>query len=396
MNATVFKLNGTLLIANAVQIQILGDNTSVKCSPNSGIIVKHVVSIEFYLVQFHHCSLLHTFRYDIMFQISFYSAIYVFNVTKITFYNVTVTKSSGIGLVILNSKLVEIINSEFTSNVWKAMTSNNITLAGGGGVHIEISCGADVWSLHSPGQSFCQNVDITIVNSWFQFNCGDNISLPNSKDFGQTVFTSFGKGGGLAIHIRDQTADNTVQVSNCHFHSNWENFVGEANIVLSNDVSNTNISMNGNTLKNNSVEYSGGGLDIGFVGENLNSNTIDISSTNFIQLCHIRRKCLPLFPVLLFYHGTRRIAFSNSKWENNTAHYGAALFVYTLQTVKTSLEPIIQLENNIIVNNAVFASDETDSSIHVQHFVNSSIISSSIISHIIFLISLISSTKYIV
>ena len=359
LNATVFNLNGILLIANAVQIQILGDNTSVKCSPNSGITVKHVVSIEFYLVQFHHCSLLRKFRYDKMFQIGFYSAIYVFNVTKITFYNVTVKKSNGTGLVILNSKQVEIINSEFTSNVWKAMTSNNIALAGGGGVHIEISCAADVRSLHSPGQCFCQNVNITIVNSWFQFNRGDNISLPNSKDFGQTVFTSFGKGGGLAIHIRDQTADNTVQVSNCHFHSNWANFGGGANIILSNDVSNTNISMYGNTLKNNSVKYSGGGLDIGFVGENLNSNTIKISYTNFINNCAISGGSVSLFFLYSSITELSCIAFSNSQWENNTAHYGAALFVYTLQTVKTSLDPKIQLKNNIIVNNTV-ASNETE------------------------------------
>jgi len=357
LNATEFHLNGTLLIEKTDQITIRGssNSTTVQCSPNSGIIVKHVAFIEIYLVQFQGCGLLHTSFSNDSFQISFLSAVYVFNITKLSLYGITVTESNGTGLVILNSNQVEIIDSKFKFNRWKAVELKSAPVAGGGGVHIEVSCRDDNQSVYSLG---CQRVNINIVNTWFLFNHGDNISNPNPKDFGETVFTSFGKGGGLAIHFRDHTADNIVHISKCLFHNNSANYGGGINLVLSNKVFNTSVDIHETKLENNYAKYSGGGLDIGFVEEEIDSNTIKISSTSFLKNCAKTGGSASLFFISSSITVLSSITFSNSQWIDNTAHYGAVLFVYTLQTFETSLEPKIQLENNIMVNNAVFFLDQ--------------------------------------
>ena len=360
-NKTNVHLNGTLSLLNTETIRIQGINTSIKCSTNSGIHFGSINLIEIHFIQFVNCGIIHSFDYDKAFKVNFISAAYFFNVSTIILSKVCITGSNGTGLVILNCKNIQISESVFSHNSWIPSSGLNGSgaIAGGGGMHVELSCGSDITKLFGSAGN-CSGMNLSITDSSFLYNDAKNLSNPEKKDFGETIFTSFGKGGGLSIHLRDGTVNNHGSIVSCTFKNNTANFGGGVHIVLSNGANTNNISIKQSTFQENSAEYSSGGLDIGFVGENISSNIINISSTIFIRNSATTGGSASLFFLYSSVIKSSSIIFSKVMWTNNSAHYGAVLFVYTLQAVNVSLEPRIQLIDNIILNNTVFGKKQQE------------------------------------
>ncbi len=350
------RLNGTVHLMKLDSIVLIGQETTIKCSNNSGIVASDVNSIEVISVIFVNCGIVHTYHHDSKLISSFQSALYFFKVLKVTLNHLLVNESVGTGLVLLNCKQVRISNSIFSSNKWDADWSFNKSLdvAGGGGIHVDISCSDHVLN-NFESVGYCKHTSIEIVNCSFIKNLAKNLTIPSPKDFGDQVFTSFGKGGGLALHIRDNSYNNSLNVRNCTFIENFSKYGGGAIIVFSNAVNSTKILMINCTFLKNKAHISSGGLDIGYVGEGINNNNITISLTDFIDNSAQSGGAIAFFFLYSSIYELSSIVFSGVQWINNSAHYGAVLFASPLLPDKRSLEPRVLFQNTSFINNSVFS-----------------------------------------
>ncbi len=346
----------TVHLTRLDRVALIGQNTTIKCSSNSGIVASEVNSIEVISVVFINCGIVHTYHHDNMLISSFQSALYFFKVLNVTLNHLLVNESVGTGLVLLNCKQVVISNSIFSSNKWDADWSFNKSLdvAGGGGIHVDISCSDHVLN-NFESLGYCKHTSIEIISCSFIKNHAINLTKANHKDFGDQVFTSFGKGGGLSLHIRDNSSNNFLNVINCNFIENLSKYGGGAEIVFSNAASNTKILITNCIFRNNIAVNSSGGLDIGYVGERTNNNDITISLTDFIDNSAQSGGAIALFFLYSSIYELSSIVFSGVQWINNSAHYGAVLFAYPLLPDKRSLEPRVLFQNTSFINNSVFS-----------------------------------------
>jgi len=343
------KLNGTLTLSDISAVVIHGNNTSVICLPNSGIFFRNVNVIELRSIRFIKCGIQHSYPLDSSYTVTFQSALYFFNASSVELHKLTISESEGTGLVLFNCQQVIINQSKLIDNSWPEEKSiQQLSVAGGGGIHIEISC---------TSKSHCTMTNITIENSFFFNNQARNFTVPGSKDFGETVFSSFGKGGGLALHIRDKAESNQVRVINCVFDENLSKYGGGVEVVLSNKASNNTVRIENCAFSQNKAINSSGGLDIGFVGDEINSNDILITHTNFTSNTADSGGAVSIFFLYSSIHEQSSITFSNVMWTNNSAYYGAVLFAYPLYTKKSSNELKIIFENITVMSNTVYKKD---------------------------------------
>ena len=349
------ELNGTLVLSENSAVILHGSNTTVSCSKNSGIFFQNVDVIEMRSVTFIKCGILHSYRIDPSSTVKFQSALHFVNVSHIGLYEFTISQSEGTGLVLLNCKQVLISDSKFINNSWHKNSSQQLAVAGGGGIHLEITCTNNTqWSA-----SHCNMTNTTIENSCFFSNHARNFTAPGRGDFGEVVFTSFGKGGGLSVHIRDNANGNQVSVINCKFNDNLSKYGGGAEIVFSNKVSHNTVTIENCSFSWNKAINSSGALDIGFVGKEINRNDIFISNTNFTSNSASSGGAVSLFFLYTFILEQSSISFANVKWTSNEAHYGAVLFAYPLYTQRKSIEPKVVFENITVTNNAVYKKNES-------------------------------------
>ena len=349
------SLNQALHVSGIQMVSLKGINTTITCAYNSGIYFNNTESIEIRFIKFQKCGILHSYQYDDSFTVNFQSALYFYNIAEIILYSLTITESIGAGLVIFNCRQVQISKSTFSNNSWQLNSSlnSNPVVAGGGGVHVEMSCGSDARKLFDSVDN-CNFMNLTITNCSFLYNHAKNLTDPLPKDFGEKIFTSFGKGGGLCIHFRDDTINNTATIMNCTFKCNSAKYGGGAEVVLSNGAKSNEILIRGCTFINNRAVNSSGGLDIGFVGEEINNNNITVSLTIFMNNSAMSGGAVALFFLYSSIHEMSSIIFSDVQWIGNSAHYGAVLFAYPLRTDKASLEPRVQLSYITAINNSVY------------------------------------------
>ena len=81
-------------------------------------------------------------------------------------------------------------------------------------------------------------------------------------------------------------------------------------------------------LKNNSVDdHGGGGIDIGFVGNGVSGNAVNMHSVILTGNHALYGGGASLFTYLAHNQDNNTFNMSNCTWRQNYAHYGAAFYV---------------------------------------------------------------------
>ena len=193
----------------------------------------------------------------------FKSSIYILNCSDVSATYISVRQSIGTGMIIIDSnQFISIDSCTFEDN--KAISDD---IQGGGGLYIE-------FSYCNPGglQCYCninqhkrtQNSSYVISNCSFSDNQATtaNEQATSYLRASEENFRGIGRGGGLCIHFRGTSSNNTIEVNNCNFDNNSAVWGGGVYITLYNSPVKT---------QNSSftcTRYGGGGASNRFLFDN--------------------------------------------------------------------------------------------------------------------------------
>ncbi len=155
--------------------------------------------------------------------IVFKASVYILNCSNIEIKDVEVYDNSATGLAIIDSNgLVLISNCNFTNN--SVLEENNV--AGGGGVYIEFSyCtpgGLNEGICNGQKNERAENNIYRIEGCMFKDNFAATIDAEKTSYLhaSGTNFQGLGRGGGLCIHLKGRSSNNSINVTNCLFEEN--------------------------------------------------------------------------------------------------------------------------------------------------------------------------------
>ena len=216
------------------------------------------------------------------------SALYIQNSTNISVYNLTISKSNGIGLMVYDTNgTVSIKKSSFINSSLNSLEQRK-SLTGGCGLYIEFTVctpGLLFSECDSKSNHFNKFVKYTIDQCVIEGNTAIfhfNGSKP--EDLADIAFVS---GGGLSLWLFGHAQNNSFQVISTTFVNNRAHFGGGLNVNLRHYTRYNNVEILQCSFIKNLGEDSGGGLALGHVihqtgGESL-FNTLKIANCLFEQ-----------------------------------------------------------------------------------------------------------------
>ena len=318
-NATFFGLQALIISGNPDL------NTTINCQTgnNVGIVFSNITRLVLRELTVINCGKLHGLGKHSMYS----SAITILHCKDITLKRLTVPKSIGIGLMILDHQggLVQVESSKFLENKLSESDSN---IRGGGGVYVGgfINIPSEPITFKFENCSFKQNVAHTRYYDYLY-----------TDDLGQPV-SGYGIGGGAAILLEKGLTDIHVTFSGCTFTKN-EAFQGAgvlAQIEGKRDSVTRNMSVRvehslfeENGCSSSNPTASGGGILINFDSHNktnFHSNQFIIHNVTFIK------NCAQFGGGLYFYSDHERntkesnaFIVEECRFEGNSAHTGSAI-----------------------------------------------------------------------
>ena len=296
------------------------------------------------------------------------SALSVHSCGNLNFTNLVVTKSRGIGLMILNhlQGTVHIASSNFTDN--RIFEHNNIY--GGGGVYV----GEFEHNSSSPVQfkfehcAFERNVAHT---RYYRSYYTDEFGSPR---------TGYGQGGGVFLAFERSITQGNVRVifSHCTFKENEAFFgaglsvkigVGRTELIITKIVvivENSVFELNGcNKTKNNQWHARiGGGVYINYYS----MKSLDNSGSEYhFQNVNFTKNCAELGGGVYFFSfrqaTNNSLEFEHCRFEKNRAHIGSAVDLTPNNFVKltTGEIPVPVFRNcTFLGNNALYGIDSSN------------------------------------
>ena len=197
------------------------------------------------------------------------SALYVQNSTNIALYNMSISNSNGIGLLIYDTNgTVNITNTFFIGNKLNVAEQNK-SFTGGGGVYVQFTeC--------SPGLHTCDphNNPYSTFSTYIIDHCRfeDNVAVytldgSQPEELTNKTFITFGTGGGISYWIYGNAYENTLQVRSSSFNSNIANFGAGINVRSKQNAKHNHISIENSSFTNNTAngQGGGGGVAMGYV-----------------------------------------------------------------------------------------------------------------------------------
>lgn len=325
INTSLLQLNETVVFSKLLELRIIGNprtNTTINCTtPNSGIVMRSIVSLMMYNVTVSRCGALVCTVHGTI----YYSAISILQCMDIELSHLIFDKNAGIGLAILDHHggSVNIKSSQFLENVPENGHNNNNNVSTGGGIYI-----GDYE--HDPSLPSTFRLD----NCTFGRNAAHNehYKYHYINDVGQTI-SGHGLGGEAAIVLDKGLTDVHVIFIKCWFLKN-EAFVGGglASIIGAANMMTRNVSLRviDSLFQDNGCKETsqGGGMYIQFddSSETFELSEFVIRGVNFTGNCAEFGGGLKLFSF-----PKRRETFLNKIeakdciFISNVAHAGSAL-----------------------------------------------------------------------
>ena len=314
-------------------------------------------------------------------------ALYFYNCTNVTMYNVEVSNSSqAIGVVMYDTDgSVNVTNSTFWNN------TVDDKHPGGGGFAVE-------FTYCVPGDNTCNNSHYdsnkhkknkmavyNFVNCKFKFN--EARGQPSTKFAGSLILVSnsthqaIGRGGGLSIYFKGNATDNSVHIADCHFLRNHAVWGGGLLIEMDDNTINNNVIVSGSEFVHNHAFFSkdfgtgGGGLHIAittyfwndyYKENNFTGSTVLVENCKFVEnhgleggaisfsIAHQGRS-----------HSTQltNITVSMCTFESNYARLGSAVGVFLLPLFYQGFLSQVVFEDCEFQNNSIMY---TNRSMHVS------------------------------
>ena len=195
------------------------------------------------------------------------SALFIQNSTDISFDNITISESNGIGLLVYDTNgSVSITKSSFINNDLNSSEQRRF-FTGGGGIYIEFTeCTPGLTQCDSSGNYFNKLTNYTIDQSIFEANAAIyHLNGSEPEDLVGGIFITFGTGGGLSLWILGHAQNNSFQITSTFFTSNIARYGGGLNVHSRQDTKYNNVNVLECSFLENSGEDSGGGLSLGYV-----------------------------------------------------------------------------------------------------------------------------------
>lgn len=209
---------------SCVMITALSPETTITCSSttNAGIVLENVTSLTVLSnLKFVSCGAQLDANSSLYKSYSYFSAIILHNSSGVEILNITVSKTNGVGLMILGHTggNITVLSSVFEGNSITSESNKDRTRLGGGGVYV--------------GRFGMQDDDEICMYIKFE-NCTFENNTANTRHY-RYIFTDvtggviegYGRGGGLflAFEQRAYSSNVSVTISDCKFIGN-QAFIG--------------------------------------------------------------------------------------------------------------------------------------------------------------------------
>ena len=352
-----FHLESVLIIANSDTVIVKGSGMPSKLTcqqEGAGLYIHKVTYFELRDIQLISCGNQYRVHMD-----SLTSSIYIVSCTDVTIKRLSVTKSHGNGVTMLNNQGEIMIKDSTFEASSMSMTS------GGNGLHIELSyCGSR--------KSHCVNITHSQYRIRRCLFTGNQASHANENlflDKDRSLDRNLGKGGGMCIVIDGYSTGNSIQVEDCNFTANSAKWGGGLYLVVREASQSNSISFTSCSFINNTCDsYAGGGANVGY--QSFNSNQLKNNSMAF-KSCIFEGNHAQHGGGLSFYSTpsnipSNKLEFYGCNWSSNSAKFGSAvkispdahqLQIYDLK-VKISFTDC-NFKSNYIIGGRFVGSDES-------------------------------------
>ena len=295
------------------------------------------------------------------------SALTVFRCNNVELRELTIERSKGVGLMILNHNgaIVRVISTIFKENKpQKNYSVMGTTYYGGGGVYIELSGGRPF-----PITLLFENCTFINNNSSFE-------SQPIDYRYG-FLEGNDRNGGGVYVVVKDGSQNVYISFADCNFTANQAYFGGGMSVNFQNDngnnmiknitleVEDSHYELNGCRGSAKDSKYGGGlGLkfssaDLGGSGSGVHDCHFIVRNVTFIENCALIGGGVYYFS----YHGKQESNYPQSsaqidacRFKHNKGHVGSALAMIPDIFLKAHMGYIVvpTVRNCHFLNNVVF------------------------------------------
>ena len=326
IKTTELQLRTNVTFSRLESLTISGDpdlNTTVSCQggDSAGLAFSDLAALTIRKLTIAHCGAILNTYYS--------SAVTILHSRDVIIESLIVSKSKGIGLMIIDHQggFIQIESSNFLENKIPINDHKYSEIGGGGGVYVG---GFE--------QDPSESISMMFVNCTFKENIAntEHYDYLYTDDLGIPV-TGYGLGGGAAILLERGLTNIDVVFSNCTFTKN-EAFKGGGLVIDigGKDSVTRNITVtveasvfegNGCGLSNSTI--SGGGMHVSFATQdraNIKLNHVFIRDVNF------KNNCAHFGGGLYFYSDLERsinqsntITVEECIFEGNSAHTGSAV-----------------------------------------------------------------------
>ena len=334
-----FHLDSVLTIADRLSVVVRGMPSQLICShTDTGIHIYNVSGLVLNGISLVSCgNAFNDSSYQLQLDgkaktIHFMSSIYIFNCTDITIEQVTVTSSSGSGLMMFDNKGSALINDcTFFGNRDNFNISYGIT-GGGSGLHIVLSyCGRrTLKSTCTSGLESIRSSEYIIKNCIFSNNTAGSHHV--DREDPKLLAEGFSRGGGLSIIVDTNSSANTIQLMGCNFTGNTALWGGGLYIAVVGDAYGNIIKVSSCTFINNSCtgnHYAGGGAIVGYQKD---QHAHPYNNTVNFTTCRFESNTAGIGGGFSFYSSMstdspNHVNFIKSDWSTNRAKIGAAFHI---------------------------------------------------------------------
>ena len=367
----------------------------VECESDAGLTFVYSRNITITGIVFLGCGVLHNstsknFEVQHFTFETFYAAFYFLFCKDIHISYLSITRSTGIGMVIYSTVGANIIeHSNFSHN----SASRNST--GGGGLYIEFAyCAPD--SFENVECSNGTNVPHDhLANAHFTIShCGfhnNSANITNSVNYTFILpqlcnHMAFGRGGGLSVFFKGNATNNTIIVDHSVFQGNTALWGAGIFVEYQDWSQNNSFEIYSSILECNHCYNSdsdssgtgGGGSRVGYIffdETHANQNSILFDS------CHFVNNWAYFGGGLSFYtarepteaKATNSLELRNCEWKENTARVGSAVDLSVWHTVPLGATVMPQFTNCTFINNSVYTPSDLGSVVGIGAFYADSI-----------------------
>ena len=201
------------------------DNTVITCDNNAGLAFINMHDIIIANLTLKECGAWRnstTQNGTENYTLKFRCGVYFLDCSDVIMYDVIVTDGPGTGVMMYDTLgTVTIANSQFIRN--RVPTDDVGKIPGGGGVYIEFSyCKPNTTDFSTCNPSVQANANYTIINSTFTDNYGTTVKQETTKFISPIKgdHQQFGRGGGISVHLKGFSENNTINIISCHITRN--------------------------------------------------------------------------------------------------------------------------------------------------------------------------------